>query len=109
MVGRDCNVQGQVSGVCVVDTYIPGKMISPSVCPLRPLSRPVEPVGQEWGESGVGGGMQRPQSCCLTSVTVEDGLLAGKAGSLSAADLALRLLEVPLPSSSRVQEASSIS
>lgn len=73
----------------VVDAYIPGKMISPSVCPLRPLSRPVEPVGQEWGGSGLGGGIQRPQSCYLSSVTVEDGLLARKAGSLSPADLPL--------------------
>lgn len=104
-----CNVQRQVSmgGGVAVDTRIPGKMISPSVCPLRPLSRPVEPVGQEWGGSGVGG-VQRPQSCRLGSVTVEDGLPAGKAGSLSAADLTLRLLEVPLPTRSGVQEASNI-
>lgn len=95
-------------GGSVVDTYIPGKMISPSVCPLRPWSRPVEPVRQEWGGSGVGGGIQRPQ-ICLASVSVEDGLLARKAGSLSAADLALRLLEAPLPTSSGVQEASNIS
>lgn len=101
-------MQRQLSmGGGVVDTYIPGKMISPSVCPLRPLSRPVEPVGQE-GWVRVGGGTQRPQSCYLASVTVEDGLLARKAGSLSAADLALRLLEVPLPTSSGVQEASNI-
>lgn len=58
-----CNVQRQVSmgGGIAVDTRIPGKMISPSVCPLRPLSRPVEPVGQEWGGSGVGGGTETPE------------------------------------------------
>lgn len=39
-------MQGQASPR---ETHIPGKMVSPSAHLSRPLCRPVEPVGPEYG------------------------------------------------------------